>query len=163
MAERSRTYAWTDPAALFAKVRDLSGAELLRGWVDGTLPHPPMADTLAFRLVDAAEGRAVFAGEPAEWMYNPIGVVHGGWAMTLLDSALGVAVHTTLAKGERYTTLETKVNFVRPVLPDGGDVRCEANVVHRGRRIATAEGRLVDANGKLLAHGTTTCLVEPAP
>jgi uncharacterized protein (TIGR00369 family) len=106
-----------------------------------------MADTLGFRLAEASEGRAVFVGEPAEWMYNPIGVVHGGWAMTMLDSALGVAVHTTLAKGERYTTLETKVNFVRPILPDTGPVRAEAAIVHRGRRVATAEGRLAPPTG----------------
>ena len=158
-----RTYAWLDPREIFAAWSVLSGKEMVEALRAGTLPKPPMADTLNFVLVEASDGRAVFTAEPAEWMYNPIGVVHGGWAMTVLDSALGVAIHTTLGKGERYTTLETKVNFVRPILPNTGAVRCEAEVVHRGRRIATAEGRLVDAGGKLLAHGTTTCLIEPAP
>ena len=159
--ERTRTYNWSDPRAIFGRWAELSGLELIRAMLDGTVPHPPMADTLGFRAIEASEGHAVFASEPAEWLYNPIGVVHGGWAMTILDSALGVAVHTTLARGERYTTLETKVNFVRPVLPDTGPVRCEASVVHRGRRIATADGRLIETRGgKLLAHGTTTCLIE---
>ena len=162
MTERSRTYTWHDPRAIFARRADLSGLELIRAMLDGTLPHPPMADTLGFRAVEASEGRAVFVSESAEWLYNPIGVVHGGFAMTLLDSAMGVAVHTTLARGERYTTLETKVNFVRPLTVETGAVRCEATVVHRGRRVATAEGRLTSSQGKLLAHGTTTCLIEPA-
>jgi len=162
VTERSRTYSWHDPRELFAKWRELSGADIARGLADGSLLPPPMADTLAFRLVEASEGRAAFEGEPADWMYNPIGVIHGGWAMTLLDSALGVSIHTTLAKGERYTTLETKVNFVRPILADTGRVRAEATVVHRGRRVATAEGRLRTADGKLLAHGTTTCLISAA-
>ena len=162
MTERSRTYSWADPRAVFAKWSEMSGLELMRAMLDGTLPHPPMAETLGFRLVEASEGRAVFASEAAEWQYNPIGVVHGGFAMTLLDSAMGVAVHTTLGKGERYTTLETKVNFVRPITPETGKVRCEGTVVHRGRRVATAEGRLFAEDGdKLVAHGTTTCLIEP--
>ena len=161
MSERSRTYSWHDPQAIFAKWGELSGLELIQAMLDDVLPHPPMADTLGFRAVDASAGRAVFVSESAEWLYNPIGVVHGGFAMTILDSAMGVAVHTTLAKTERYTTLETKVNFVRPITVETGPVRCEAVVVHRGRRVATAEGRLVaDRGGKLLAHGLTTCLIE---
>lgn len=102
----------------------------------------------------------MFVSEAAEFLYNPIGVVHGGFAMTLLDSALGCADHTTLVRGERYTSLETKANFVRPITPGTGRVRCEATVVYRGRTVATAEGRLVEERtGKLLAHGTTTCLI----
>jgi uncharacterized protein (TIGR00369 family) len=116
---------------------------------------------MGFSGSEAEEGRAVFVGEAGEFLYNPLGVVHGGFAMTLLDSALGCAVHTTLARGERYTTLETKVNFVRPVTADTGPVRCEATVIHRGRRVATADGRLIaERTGKILAHGTTTCLIE---
>jgi len=146
-----------------AEAEKLSGLEYMRGYIEGRFPHAPMADTLGFRLAEVAEGRAVFASEPAEFHYNPIGVVHGGFAMTLLDSSMGVAIHTTLARGERYTTLETKVNFVRAITSDTGPVRCESAVVHRGRRVATAEGRLVaERTGKLLAHGTTTCLIEPA-
>ena len=161
--ERSRTYTWRDPAAALARASEMSGLDLIRAMLDDKLPHPPMAATLGFRCVEAAEGRAVFASESAEWLYNPIGVVHGGFAMTLLDSAMGVAVHTTLGRGERYTTLETKVNFVRPITTETGRVRCEGTVVHRGRRVATADGRLTDERtGKLLAHATTTCLIEPA-
>ncbi|TMD96349.1 MAG: PaaI family thioesterase [Chloroflexi bacterium] len=114
-----------------------------------------------FLVPQAAVGKkAVFEGEPGEYLYNPIGVVHGGFAMTLLDSAMGCAIHSTLAAGERYTTLEVKSNFVRAITVDTGRVRCEGVVVHRGGTVATAEGRLIAiASGKLLAHGTTTCLI----
>jgi uncharacterized protein (TIGR00369 family) len=112
---------------------------------------------------EAEHGKVVFRGEAGEYLYNPIGVVHGGFAMTILDSAMGCAVHTTLAAGERYTTLETKVNFVRAITLETGPVRCEGVVVHRGGRVATAEGKLVAENtGKLLAHGSSTCLVITA-
>ena len=129
---------------------------------DGNLPPPPIAATMDFTGAEAEEGRAVFVGEPGEFLYNPIGVVHGGFAMTILDSAMGCAVHTTLAVGERYTSLETKVNFVRPITAETGPVRCEGVVLHRGGRVATAEGKLIaEKTGKLLAHGTTTCLIIP--
>jgi uncharacterized protein (TIGR00369 family) len=114
---------------------------------------------LNFGLVELDEGRAVFSVEPAEYHYNPIGVVHGGLAATLLDSALGCAVHTALPAGAGYTTLEIKVNFVRAMTAETGLVRCEAKLIHLGGRTATAEGRIVDKDGKLYAHGTTTCLV----
>jgi uncharacterized protein (TIGR00369 family) len=139
----------------------MSGLEFVRALFDGTLPPPPMAMTLGFRGVEAEVGRAVFRGEVGEYLYNPIGVVHGAFAMALLDSALGCAVQTTLARGEWYTTLETKVNFVRPITLETGPVRCEGSVVFRGRRAATAEGRVIaERTGKVLAHGTTTCLIE---
>ena len=112
-----------------------------------------------FDLVDLEEGRATFAVEPAEYHYNPIGVVHGGLAATLLDSAMGCAVHSTLPAGVGYTTLEIKVNFIRPMTGETGRVRCEAKVVHVGARTAIAEGRIIDEAGKLYAHGTTTCLI----
>jgi len=161
--ERTRTTTWQDPAPGFAQARGMTGLEYIRAILEGRLPPPPMAVTLGFALTEAEDGRAVFHSEAAEFLYNPIGVVHGGFAMTLLDSAMGVAIHTTLARGFGYTTLETKVNFVRPILADTGPVRCEATVVHRGRRVATAEGRLIaEQTGKLLAHGTTTCLIEGA-
>jgi uncharacterized protein (TIGR00369 family) len=140
---------------------DMTGLEYLRAIFEGRLPHPPMAMTLGFVGHQAEEGKAVFLSEPGEWLYNPIGVVHGGFAMTLLDSAMSCAVQTTLARGERYTTLETKVNFVRSIGSGTGPLRCEGSLVHRGRRVATAEGRLLEErSGKLLAHGTTTCLIE---
>ena len=137
-----------------------TGLELMNEIASRRLPPPPITATLGFTAVAFEEGTAVFEGEPAEYLYNPIGVVHGGYAMTLLDSAMGVAVHTTLKVGERYTTLETKVNFVRPITLDTGRVRCEGNIVFRGGTIATAEGKVTAINtGKLLAHGTTTCLI----
>src|SRR5919201_2201453 len=115
---------------------------------------------MGFRGVEVAEGKAVFEGEPGEHLYNPIGSVHGGFAMALLDSAMGCAIHSTLLAGERYTTLEGKTNFVRPITVDTGRVRCEGAVIHRGATVATAEGKLVAIDtGKLLAHGTTTCLI----
>ena len=138
----------------------LNGLEFIRGIFDGKLPRPPITATMGVTGATAEEGKATFVGEPAEYLYNPIGVVHGGFAMTLLDSAMGCAVHTTLAAGEAYTTLETKVNFVRPITLETGPVRCDGTVIHRGGKVATAEGRLVaERTGKLLAHGTTTCLL----
>jgi uncharacterized protein (TIGR00369 family) len=134
--------------------------EYLQAIMDGTLPPPPIGMTLGMQPVELAEGRAVFAAEPAEYHYNPIGVVHGGLAATLLDSATGCAVQTTLPQGVGYTTLELKTNFVRAITRDTGRVLCEAEVVHRGGTIATAEGRLrAESSGKLLAHGTSTCLI----
>jgi len=127
--------------------------------VSGELPPPPFASLLNFDLVEVSEGHAVFAVNPAEYHYNPIGVVHGGLAATLLDSAMGCAVHSMLPAGAGYTTLEIKVNFIRAMTAETGRVRCEANVVHAGARTATAEGRIVDEAGKLYAHGTTTCLI----
>jgi uncharacterized protein (TIGR00369 family) len=161
MSERTRTTRWEDPAPGLAKAADMSGLEYLRAIFDGRLPPPPMAVTMGFAGTEAEEGRVVFRSEAAEFLYNPLGVVHGGFAMTVLDSAMGCAVQTLLARGERYTTLETKVNFVRSIVAETGPVRCEATVIHRGRRVATAEGRLIaERTGKLLAHGTTTCLIE---
>jgi len=157
---RSLTISWSDPHALAQAGRSLPGLEFLRAIRDGRLPSPPIAELLGFRLVEAEPGHAVFEVLPDERHYNPIGVVHGGLAMTLLDSAMGCAVHTTLGVGERYTTLEVKANFVRPITIDTGRVRCEGVVVHRGGTVATAEGKLVvKSSGKLLAHGSTTCLI----
>jgi uncharacterized protein (TIGR00369 family) len=157
---RSRTYGWEDPLALRDAGVGLSGLEYLKAVFERKLPPPPIAMTLDFSGAEVEAGRAVFIGQPAEFHYNPIGVVHGGYAMTLLDSAMGCAVHSTLAAGEGYTSLETSVNFVRPITVETGRVRCEGKVLHRGGRVATAEGRLVaESDGKLLAHGTTTCLV----
>jgi uncharacterized protein (TIGR00369 family) len=157
---RSRTYSWSDPAALRDSGSAMSGLEFIKAVFEGKLPAPPIAATMDFTGAEAEEGRVVFVGEPSEFHYNPIGVVHGGFAMTLLDSALGCAVQTTLAQGEGYTSLETSVNFVRPITLETGRVRCEASILHRGGRIATAEGKLIaEKTGKLLAHGTTTCLI----
>ena len=137
----------------------LSGMEYIEAIFNGELPAPPISELMGFRGVSAESGRAVFEMEPGPQHYNPIGSVHGGIALTLLDSAMGCAVHTLLERGVRYTTLEVKTNFVRPITADTGLVRCEGIVIHRGSRVATAEGKLTDADGKLLAHGTTTCLL----
>jgi uncharacterized protein (TIGR00369 family) len=123
------------------------------------IPHAPIAELVGMELVELGEGRATFALDPAERHYNPLGTVHGGIAATLLDSAMGCAVHTTLSEGERYTTLELKVNFVRAITEATGRVVASGSVIHRGGRIATAEARLADGDGRLLAHGTSTCLI----
>jgi uncharacterized protein (TIGR00369 family) len=148
-----------DPRAVAEQGRALSGMEYVQAIFAGELPAPPIADLMGFRGVDAAPGRAVFEMTPGPQHYNPIGSVHGGIALTLLDSAMGCAVHTLLERGVGYTTLEVKTNFVRPITLDTGVIRCEGTVLHRGSRVATAEGRLTDGTGKLLAHGTTTCLL----
>lgn len=139
----------------------LTGLEQLQRIVDGRFPAPPMAAHLDFRLVEVSEGRARFEGTPRADFYNPLGTIHGGWAATLLDSALACSVHTTLAAGEAYTTLEIKVNMVRPIFDTTGLLAAEGTVVHRGRRTATADARLVDATGRIYAHGSTTCLIVP--
>jgi uncharacterized protein (TIGR00369 family) len=158
--QRSRTYGWADPAALRDSGAGMSGLEFIKAIFEGRLPPPPIAATMDFTGAEAEEGRVVFVGEPGEFLYNPIGVVHGGYALTMLDSALGCAVQTMLVQGEGYTSLETSVNFVRPITAETGRVRCEAKILHRGGRIATAEGKLTaERSGKLLAHGTTTCLI----
>lgn len=157
--ERTLTVSWEDPLALTEAGRGLSGLEYLRKIAAGELPRPPISALMNFGLVELSEGRAVFAADPAEYHYNPIGVVHGGLAATLLDSAMGCAVHSTLPAGAGYTTLEIKVNFVRAMTAGTGRVRCEAGLIHLGGRTATAEGRVVDGEGRLYAHGTTTCLI----
>lgn len=159
MTQRSRTVTWEDPLALAEAGRGLSGADYLQKLIRGELPPPPIAVLLNFRLDEIAEGRAVFVCDPAEYHYNPIGLVHGGLAATLLDSAMGCAVHSVLPAGVAYTTLEIKVNYLRPLLPDRGRVTCEGRLIHRGSRTATADGRLTDAEGRLYAHATTTCLL----
>lgn len=158
-SERTRTVNWKDPRQLAEAGQGLSGLEFLQKIVSGELPPPPLAALMNFDLVELREGHAVFAIDPAEYHYNPIGVVHGGVAATLLDSAMGCAVHSTLPAGAGYTTLEIKVNFVRAITAQTGRVRCEAKLIHLGGRTATAEGRVIDEAGKLYAHGTTTCLI----
>ena len=156
---RSLTVSWHDPKALAQAGRSMSGLDFLRAIRDGRLPAPPIAELLGFRLIEADTGHAVFEVQPGEQHYNPIGVVHGGLAMTLLDSAMGCAVHSHMPAGGSYTTLEAKTNFVRAVMNDTGTLRAIGKTLHVGSRVATAEGRLVDATGKLYAHATTTCLI----
>ena len=144
------------------ELQKLSGLELLQALVDGRLPAPAIGHTLEFNIVEVERGRVVFAGIPNERFLNPLGTVHGGYAATLLDSCMGCAVHSTLEPGQGYTTVELKINYVRPITPQTGLVRAEGRLIHPGRQIATADGRLVDAQGKLLAHGTTTCIIFAA-
>ncbi|MFJ6905424.1 PaaI family thioesterase [Streptomyces griseoluteus] len=160
---RSRTHMWEPPTG-YADGAGRSGLEVLQMCVDGRFPQAPICGTLGFRLVAAEHGRAVFVGEPAEHLLNPMGTVHGGFLATLLDSALGSAVMSTLPAGRAYTTIQLGVNMVRPVLPDTPSLRCEGTVIHAGRTTATAEARVVgSADGKLYAHATTTCAVFPLP
>jgi uncharacterized protein (TIGR00369 family) len=137
----------------------MSGIEYLRAMMDGDLPGPPIVALLGFGFVEIEEGRVVFECEPAEYHYNPIGSVHGGLACTLFDSAMGCAVHTELPAGVGYTTVELKVNFLRPITTDTGRLLCEGTTIHVGGRIATAEARLTDESGRLYGHATTTCMV----
>jgi uncharacterized protein (TIGR00369 family) len=157
--ERSRTYAWDDPFALRDEMAGRSGLELMQMMAAGELPPPPIAKTLGFRLVEAARGHAVFECEPAEYHYNPIGIVHAGLAMTLMDSAMGLAFVTTLDEPAGWTTLEVKASFTRALTVETGLIRCTGSVIHPGRRVATTEARIVDSQGRLCAHGTSTILV----
>ena len=158
---RNRTVSWQDPMILARLGGTAAGIDLLRRMIAGELPPPPIAELLGFRLTKVEPGFARFEIEPAEYHYNPIGVVHGGVAGTLLDSAMGCSVHTTLPPKTAYTTLEFKVNLVRPVTMKTGTLICEGHVVHGGKRMATAEGKLVDREGRLYAHGSTTCMIFP--
>jgi len=156
---RSLSVSWQDPRTLAEAGRTMSGIEFLRAMRDGRLPAPPIAELLGFRLVEVEPGHAVFEVLPAEQHYNPIGVVHGGLAMTLLDSAMGCAVQSHMPAGGGYTTLEAKTNLVRAITSKTGLLRAIGSALHVGNRVATAEGRLVDGAGKLYAHASTTCMV----
>ena len=143
-------------------LKTYDGIGFLKGIINGSVPNPPISELLGFHLVEAEEGRAVFEGLPEFRHYNPIGTVHGGFAATLLDSALGCAIFSTIKKGDGWTTLELKFNLVRPITKDTGLVRAEGRIVHRGRTVATSEGDLKDRAGKIYAHATTTCMIFPA-
>lgn len=160
--QRKLEISWEDPTVLAERARGMSGVEFLQAIAAGELPKAPIQETMGFEIVEAEEGRLVVAAFPGERHYNPIGVVHGGFAATVLDTALGAVVHSTLELGEAYTTLETKFNLVRPITGDTGEVGCEGRIVHRGRRVATSEADIKDADGKLLAHGTSTCMIFEA-
>lgn len=157
--ERTYTVSWENPHISAKASSQMSGLAYLRAIQTGELPAAPIALLLGMTFDEVREGSVIFSLQPAEYHYNPIGTVHGGVAATLLDSVMGCAVHTMLPAGVGYTTLEIKVNYVRSITCDTGRVYCEGNVIHVGNRTATAEGRLVDAAGKLYAHGTTTCII----
>ncbi len=148
-----------DAQAAAQRLMSMTGLEAMQLLVKGQHGAPSIAKTLGFTLAEVEEGKAVFIGEPSDRVLNPLGIVHGGFALTLIDSCAGCAAHTTLPAGVGYTTIETKVNFVRAITPATGPVRAEGRVVARGRTIITAEGTLTDSNGKLLAHGTSTLMV----
>ncbi|MGW3290164.1 PaaI family thioesterase [Streptomyces sp. NPDC001002] len=160
---RTRTYEWEDPAITAAAVGHGSGLDLLRAVQEGRLPAPPVAATLDFTLDEVAEGRAVFSLLPGEEHYNPIGSVHGGVYATLLDSAAGCAVQSTLPVGMGYTSLDLTVKFLRRITLDTGRVRAVGTVVNRGRQTALAEATLLDGKDRLLAHATSSCLLFPVP
>jgi uncharacterized protein (TIGR00369 family) len=141
------------------RARTMSGLEFVQGMVDGTLPLNPMAETLGYHIVDVSNGRAVVAPEPGGKHRNPFGTVHGGLAATLLDSCMGLAVLSMLDKRFAQTTLEFKISLVRAITPQTGLAKAEGKVINCGRRVGTAEGRLTDKDGRILAHGTTTCLI----
>lgn len=142
-----------------ADVAGKSGRQILEAMIAGQLPRPPISQTLSFVLTEVGDGFAVFEGDTGEHLLNPMGIVHGGWALTLIDSVTGCAAQSLLPAGVGYTTIETKGNFSRPIQKDTGRVRAEATAVSKGRRIISCESRITDHNGRVLAHGTSTILV----
>ena len=159
--ERTFSMSWTDPVASAQAGLSMAGLDYMRAVVRGELGRPPIAALLGMTVVEVEEGRALFALEPSERHYNPIGVVHGGIAATILDSAMGCAVHTTLPADWSYGTLDLSARFTRPITTQTGRILCEGVVVHRGRSTATTEGRVwAEDGGKLLAHGTGSALLR---
>ena len=154
-APAERTYGTVSAEAR----REMSGLEFVQGLADGSLPLNTIAETLGYDVAKAEAGRVLVTLVPTGAHLNPAGTVHGGLTATLLDSCMGLAVQSTLEKGEGSTTLEFKISLVRPITPETGLIRADGLVLNRGRRIGTAEGRVTDGNGRLLAHGTTTCLI----
>jgi len=159
MTSRTRTTTWSDPRDVVAGMATLEGIEALRGMLAGELPYPPIADTIGMRMLEVEPGRVVWEGAPGEHLYNPIGTVHAGFVTTLLDSAMGTAFVSVAEAGTRWTTLELKANFTRPITAETGAVRCTGTVVHRGGRVVTTEARAEDGHERLLAHATSTILV----
>jgi uncharacterized protein (TIGR00369 family) len=139
--------------------KEMTGLEFVQGLAQGTLPLNMMAQTLDYDITEAENGRVVVTANPKEIHLNPWGTVHGGLAATMLDSCMGLAIQSTLDKSIGSTTLEFKISFVRPITPETGPIRAEGTVISRGRRVGTAEGRVIDRDGRLLVHGTTTCLI----
>jgi len=156
---RSQVMSKTYGAVSADRQKEMSGLELVQGLVDGTLPLNTMAETLGYDVTEVASGRVVVTAKPSSAHLNPAGTVHGGLAATMLDSCKGLAIHSTLEKGIGSTTLEFKISLLRPITPETGLIRAEGIVLSCGRRIGTAEGRITDQQGRLLAHGTTTCLI----
>jgi uncharacterized protein (TIGR00369 family) len=159
--DRQVTVKWEDISPSLKIAAERSGLEYMQAILSGEAPAPPIAYLMNMQFSEIANGRAVFTGTPGEQHFNPMGTVHGGFAATLMDSALGCAVHTTLPQGMLYGTAQLNVNYTRPIMPDVGTLICAADVIHRGKRMVTAEATLKDEGGKLYAHGTTTCFTFP--
>jgi uncharacterized protein (TIGR00369 family) len=159
---RQRTFEWEEPTPFRHRAEGKSGLELLQRAVTGEFPPPPIAMMMDIRLTEVERGMAVFSGIPQEFHYNPLGTVHGGYGATLLDSAMGCAVHSTLEAGDIYTTLELKINYIRALTHETGPVRGMGKVISETRTTAIAEGRIEDATGKLYAFATTTCVIRRA-
>lgn len=159
LQQRSRRFTWGDPHALCAAAQERSGLDYLRAICAGELSSAPFFEATGIRLLEVDEGRVVFGAQPDESSLNLIGTVHGGWAATLLDSATGCAVYSTLARGDTWTTLSLAVDYVRPLTDDAGPVRCVGRIVRVGRRIGLADGELVDADDRLVARARSTCMI----
>lgn len=161
LAEETAIRAKVAPSGVSSReyLRSRNGNDFLNGVNTGETPPPPIAELMGFVLISAENGAVVFQGTPGPQHYNPSGMVHGGYAATLLDSAVGCAVHSTLPAGKGFTTLELKVNYIRGMSDRTGPVRAEGKVITVGEQVAVAEGRIVDSNGKIYAHATTTCLI----
>ena len=157
--ERTRTITWDDTRGSLTAAASMTGLEYMKAIAAGDLPAAPIARLIGMEMEEIEEGLAVFSIEPAEYLYNPIESVHGGVAATVLDSVMGCAIHSTLPQGVGYSTVELSINYVRPITTETTRLYGRGEVVHSGRRLATAEARLTDAGGRLYAHGTTTCLV----
>ena len=162
-AARERTYSWADPQVFATAARELDGLDFFKQLGDSELPPPPINATLGMTLVEVSDGRAVFELTPEEWHYNPIGTVHGGIISTLLDTAAACSVQSTLPLGVGYTSMDLNVKFLRAVTTDSGTLTCTGSVLQSGRRTALAEARLTDAQGRLVAHATSSCLIFPLP
>jgi uncharacterized protein (TIGR00369 family) len=157
--DRSRTFNWADPSISASMIGDTSGLELLQALSRGDYPPPPVMRLLGMDGLEVEEGRVTVTMPVMEYQYNPLGTVHGGVLATLLDTATGCAVHSTLPAGQGYTSLDLTTRFIRPVTIRSETLRCEGTVISRGRRTAIAEARLTDSAGRLIAHATSTCMI----
>ncbi|BDE06571.1 hypothetical protein WPS_18470 [Vulcanimicrobium alpinum] len=158
-ATRERLVRWEDPLSHLAGFEGMTGLQALQAIVEGRVPPPPIANLMDFTIVEVDQGRAVFEGLPGEHHYNPIGSVHGAFALALFDSAMSCAIHTLLDVGVGYTTTDVQVRFIRGISKDSGPIRCEGTALHVGRSTAVAEGKLYDGSRKLLGIGTTACAI----
>ncbi|GAA1670375.1 hotdog fold thioesterase [Kribbella yunnanensis] len=156
---RTRTFSWPDPAVIAARVGTTSGLEMLQALRDGEIPAPPILQLVGATGIEVEEGQVTVFMPAQEYHYNPLGTVHGGVIATLLDTAAGCTVHSTLPAGTGYTSLDLNTRFIKPVTVKSGELRCTGSIISRGRRTAVAEARLVDERGTLLAHATSTCLI----